>query len=190
METPVESVELPTSLEDAGYYSFSRCESLSRASMPPFCRTDYTFNGCDKLLAMQDAEYTATEMSFELLSNISWATTGQVDLVVRPRYCKTLYSAGTDGRFYIPKSAFVTSKGEPAPAEDTAAWSLDVYGPGTTLCSFKIEWNLTGGCADAVLTENDGPLEWYNLQGVRVDNPTSGVYLRRQGNEARKVLVR
>lgn len=34
------------------------------------------------------------------------------------------------------------------------------------------------------------PVEYYNLQGVRVANPVSGVYIRRQGDKASKVVVR
>lgn len=32
--------------------------------------------------------------------------------------------------------------------------------------------------------------EYYNLQGVRVDNPTTGLYIQRKGNVARKVIIR
>ena len=33
------------------------------------------------------------------------------------------------------------------------------------------------------------PVEYYNLQGVRVDNPTPGIYIQRQGNKVRKIRV-
>ncbi len=32
--------------------------------------------------------------------------------------------------------------------------------------------------------------EYYNLQGVRVENPAAGLYIRRQGSKAEKVIVR
>lgn len=34
------------------------------------------------------------------------------------------------------------------------------------------------------------PAEYYNLQGIRVDNPGRGIYIRRQGNTTSKVIVR
>ena len=37
---------------------------------------------------------------------------------------------------------------------------------------------------------NDAPVEYFNLQGLRVDNPQNGVYIRRQGNKTSKVLIR
>lgn len=33
------------------------------------------------------------------------------------------------------------------------------------------------------------PVEYYNLQGVRVINPTPGIYIQRQGNKVRKIRV-
>jgi hypothetical protein len=44
---------------------------------------------------------------------------------------------------------------------------------------------------DAVIDQNaDSEAVYYNLQGVRVTNPTAGLYIVRTGNTARKVLVR
>ena len=39
--------------------------------------------------------------------------------------------------------------------------------------------------------ETDAPVEWYTLSGRRVagDNLPSGIYLRRQGSRAEKVVV-
>lgn len=36
----------------------------------------------------------------------------------------------------------------------------------------------------------DAPVEWYTLQGVRVAEPASGLYIRRQGSRVEKVAVR
>ncbi len=37
---------------------------------------------------------------------------------------------------------------------------------------------------------NNAPVEYFNLQGVRVEEPTSGLYIRRQGNNVSKVVIR
>ncbi len=43
----------------------------------------------------------------------------------------------------------------------------------------------------AVAGSNDAPVEWYTIQGVRVSEPVAGgVYIRRQGSEVSKMLVR
>lgn len=45
------------------------------------------------------------------------------------------------------------------------------------------------GVEDVTVDEN-APVEYYNLQGVRVANPENGIYIRRQGSKVSKVLVR
>lgn len=48
----------------------------------------------------------------------------------------------------------------------------------------------TSGVESIVTDNTDAPVEYYNLQGVRVENPSAGLYIRRQGNTATKVLVK
>ena len=47
----------------------------------------------------------------------------------------------------------------------------------------------TDGIADITADEN-APVEYFNLQGVRVAEPTTGLYIRRQGGKAAKVYVK
>lgn len=47
-----------------------------------------------------------------------------------------------------------------------------------------------GGVSNIVVEDENAPVEYYNLQGVRVANPENGLYIRRQGNKATKVLVK
>ena len=42
----------------------------------------------------------------------------------------------------------------------------------------------------AVVTPSDAPVVYYNLQGMRVDNPQGGIFIRRQGNESTKILIK
>ncbi|MCM1484430.1 MAG: hypothetical protein NC043_08835 [Muribaculaceae bacterium] len=37
--------------------------------------------------------------------------------------------------------------------------------------------------------DENAPVEYYNLQGIRVSNPTSGIYIRRQGSKSTKVIL-
>lgn len=48
---------------------------------------------------------------------------------------------------------------------------------------------IAAGVTDVVTDEN-APVEYYNLRGVRVENPANGIYIRRQGNSAAKVIIR
>ncbi|MDE6824019.1 MAG: DUF5123 domain-containing protein [Duncaniella sp.] len=38
--------------------------------------------------------------------------------------------------------------------------------------------------------EADAPAEYFNLQGVRVDNPSNGIFIRRQGSKVSKVVIK
>lgn len=39
-------------------------------------------------------------------------------------------------------------------------------------------------------SNDDAPVEYYNIQGMKVDNPAPGLYIRRQGNTVSKVIIR
>ncbi len=51
---------------------------------------------------------------------------------------------------------------------------------------------VTSGITDITVDNSNAPVEFYNLQGVRVnaDNLTPGIYVRRQGSQVSKVLVK
>ena len=36
----------------------------------------------------------------------------------------------------------------------------------------------------------DGPAEYYTLQGIRVANPSHGIFIRRQGNKSSKIILK
>lgn len=48
--------------------------------------------------------------------------------------------------------------------------------------------NVTTGIADIVIDCNDCPVEYYNLQGIRVNNPENGIFIRRQGDKTIKII--
>lgn len=53
----------------------------------------------------------------------------------------------------------------------------------------KFKASITG-VEDVTVADENAPVEYYNLQGIRVSNPEGGIYIRRQGNTATKVLVK
>lgn len=48
------------------------------------------------------------------------------------------------------------------------------------------------GVEETILTEDDSdaPAEYYNLQGIRVANPSNGLYIVRKGNSVKKIIVK
>lgn len=66
-----------------------------------------------------------------------------------------------------------------------------VNGQGVAYYTCGKESESTG--VDVIIDDVDNsnaPVEYYNLQGVRVENPANGVYIRRQGSSVSKVLFR
>ena len=45
------------------------------------------------------------------------------------------------------------------------------------------------GVEDVMAEDADAPVEWFNLQGIRVANPENGIYIRRQCSKIEKVVL-
>jgi hypothetical protein len=46
------------------------------------------------------------------------------------------------------------------------------------------------GVGNVVVDSENAPVEYFNLQGVRVANPTQGLFIKRQGNKVQKVVIK
>lgn len=49
--------------------------------------------------------------------------------------------------------------------------------------------SVPSGVSDMEATDENAPVEYYNLQGLRVLNPENGIYIRRQGSKVTKVIM-
>lgn len=47
-----------------------------------------------------------------------------------------------------------------------------------------------GAAVAGVEADENAPVEYYNLQGVKVANPENGIFVRRQGSKATKVIIK
>ncbi|MDE5554577.1 MAG: hypothetical protein K2J10_05280, partial [Muribaculaceae bacterium] len=54
---------------------------------------------------------------------------------------------------------------------------------------FRITLPKNAGINDITIDNANSPVEYFNLQGVRVDNPTQGVYIQRKGNTTEKIVI-
>lgn len=74
------------------------------------------------------------------------------------------------------------------------------FDPGTSTFGFAANHSepvmlYTSGSAmntgvDDICADNDSVVEYYNLQGIRVESPAAGLYIERRGNNSRKVMMR
>lgn len=56
--------------------------------------------------------------------------------------------------------------------------------------TFKIKRGGVTGIESISVENSEAPVEYFNLQGVRVENPENGLYIVRQGNKVSKQLIR
>ena len=59
---------------------------------------------------------------------------------------------------------------------------------GQILCPVKYE--LVQGTGVESIEEDETPAEYFTLEGIRVENPAKGIYIRRQGEKVTKVLIK
>lgn len=57
------------------------------------------------------------------------------------------------------------------------------------LAGLKEILNLSAGVSDITIDDDNAPVEYFNLQGVRIDKPASGIVIRRQGNNVTKEVI-
>lgn len=55
--------------------------------------------------------------------------------------------------------------------------AADIKGGESSICDVEVE------------ADQNAPAEYFNLQGVRVENPGQGLYIKRQGNKVSKVIL-
>lgn len=97
------------------------------------------------------------------------------------------------GSFIYPITADVRTK-----LADSSfhGWGqVNITGAGFKMLGlYRREYREPGTGIDAIVADSDNdnaPVEFYNLQGIKVANPANGgVYIRRQGNKVTKVIVR
>lgn len=54
----------------------------------------------------------------------------------------------------------------------------------------RLKYSTQSGIGDTIGDDVESFMEYYNLQGVKVDNPSSGVFIRRQGTKVEKVIIK
>jgi len=74
--------------------------------------------------------------------------------------------------------------------EKLKAHGLVISGFAVTVTKVSLITVDQSGIDDIGSDTNDMPVEYYNLNGMRVDNPANGIFIRRQGNKVSKIYIR
>ena len=60
----------------------------------------------------------------------------------------------------------------------------------TNITTITVNYENTGTGVEEIEVDNNATVEYYNLQGVKVNNPANGIFIKVQGNKASKVYVK
>ena len=58
-----------------------------------------------------------------------------------------------------------------------------------TKAASKYAFKLGASAIEEVDAEENAPVEYYNLQGVKVENPENGIFIKKQGKKTTKVVM-
>ncbi len=136
----------------------------------------YTIVDSNSKYLYQTGTYNSFNVSEELPES------GQV-WTIEPNADGSMAITNTEVSKYIQYSTTYTSFGSYAEAQDGALMPR-LYEKDAT----AMEDPKTTGVEETLVDEN-APVEYYNLQGMKVANPENGLFIKKQGNKATKVVL-
>ena len=63
------------------------------------------------------------------------------------------------------------------------------FNPGIRLAKYVFDATGEGGVEGTIATDANAPVKYYNLQGVEIANPENGLFIKKQGAKAEKVIL-
>lgn len=184
--TSLESVEFGPEVYIIGAYAFADCVSLKKFAAPEKMQFigDFAFQNCtalEEIISVPGWSYWYAKGSFAGCDNIRYIT---IPLQEPPRcpnenmFTQEVYDNAT---LIVPEGS-------------VEAYRASVHGDNNTPDVWQRFQHIVGAEAGieaiAPSAEEAAPTLFYNLQGVRVDNPAKGqLYIRSQGGRAAKVIL-
>lgn len=107
------------------------------------------------------------------------------DVVFTPAAAGTQHYFNRDAQEENNTHRFVTLRTTKAFSTDPA-WGIKVR----DMKVYGTENAPTTGVEEISVEDSNAPVEYFNLSGVRVNNPSAGLYIVRQGSKVSKVIIR
>lgn len=171
---------------------FDNCPELPSISLPQGGGFSYTFDGCTNIINLNIISNDEETAVFTIAPNI-FQNDGTTAIAASPQSENVTSTTGSDGKtVYTVKKADLYQGKRYVGNVPFVAVNDDNYlrqHPESVLFNVKIPEQGESGVALPTVDNADAPVEYYNLQGVRVAAPSHGLYIRRQGNTAAKVIL-
>ena len=170
----IQSAEIPASVYSIGSRAYKNCTSLTSVSMPEnFYQIDsQTFMGCTSLKSITIPE-SVSQIGSQAFADVDFESVTSLATYPPSVENENAFSNVTyaNAYLYVPEEA------------------TDNYKTADVWSKFSKQSITTG--IEAIETDAiDADAEYYNLQGVKIVNPTSGIYIRRQGTKNDKVIIK
>jgi len=185
--TALKGVDIPASVTKIGDYAFSD-SGLERINFNSGCECgNYILNGTN-VVTLSPKSVSDDVMVLKVANNIYY---GNQVMPLKFKKDGTMYELDADGCVTLNKSSFMTSGSYSGSVEIRSGLSNITTGFTCLLYAYipEEDWT-TGGVSDITVGDENVPVEYYNLQGVRVAEPTHGIYIRRRGTVVDKIMVR
>ncbi|MDE6468233.1 MAG: hypothetical protein K2L28_04970 [Muribaculaceae bacterium] len=128
-----------------------------------------------------ESPITDMTMAGESIANDKLA--GTLVAVARPAVAES-------GAFqYVGNSATGCSYRVEAVEGDDKSVYIYAFGAGAPGNKWKFTVSKDNSGIESIEADTEAPAEYYNLQGIRVANPENGIFIRRQGAKATKVVL-
>ena len=94
------------------------------------------------------------------------------------------YSAAWDaaGNFFLGNATNEVVQGYALPRTEAAVTKA--------ASKYAITWEGSSDVENITIDSEDAPVEYYNLQGVKVENPSNGIFIKVQGKKSEKVYIK
>ncbi len=202
--TALESIVLPATVTSINANSFGGCESLKSMRMPnKDVRLSFPFDEKSGIFEFEVLENTDELIRFTCDVDIYGPDGEKLPLFAYDN----AYVYGQERAAYYPENGIFTIHKNTgittyAAGGDKVSFYYD-FAQGDQLPSFSLSDRTTLGFLTITLPKTSGveapvvsgeaaPVEYYDLQGIRrsADSLAPGLYIRRQGGKAEKVIVR
>lgn len=154
-------------------------EALQKATFTGEATIDFSKSTTTNFTAwtVGGKSYVALTQADDGVRTHSWEV---FDLATAESLARWTMPAGESANYMVGFASSVNADG-----------TVNIYqfNPGIRLAKYVFDANGEGGVEGTIATDANAPVKYYNLQGVEIANPENGLFIKKQGAKAEKVIL-